>query len=104
MVWKTTPKWQETFFSLEIAAIYWAIWKTRNKPCFDGKLLNNAIEVICHVYTLLRFYADLQNDGDKEMLINGVNAMLKIALKLLAKPYMLLPRQGFFQMWMKMKT
>ena len=66
--------------------------------------MNNAIEVICHVYTLLRFYADLQNDGDKEMLINGVNAMLKIALKLLAKPYMLLPRQGCFQMWMKMKT
>jgi hypothetical protein len=41
--------------------------------------LNNPIDIICQAYALLRFWTGLQNDGDKEMLINGVNGMLKIA-------------------------
>jgi hypothetical protein len=53
--------------------------KLKTEHVFDGKLLNNPIEIICHAYVLSRLWIGLQNDGDKEMLINGVNAMLKIA-------------------------
>lgn len=34
-----------------VAAVFWAIWKTRNKGCFENKLLNDPTEVIfsvCH--------------------------------------------------------
>lgn len=68
-----------------MAAICWPIWKTRNRTCFDGKPMNNHVEIISLACALMGFWAGLQSDGDKEMLINGVNAMLKIALRLLAK-------------------
>lgn len=48
-----------------IAAIYWAIWKSRNKACFNGKLLKNPSEIICHASALMRFWAGLQRDEDK---------------------------------------
>ena len=80
------PKWQKKIYVLGIAAIYWAIWKTRNKACFDGKLLNNPIEIICHTCALMRFQAGLQSYEDKELLIQGVNDMLKIVVQLLTKP------------------
>lgn len=53
------------FFSVGIAAIYWAIWKSRNKACFNGKLLKNPSEIICHASALMRFWAGLQRDEDK---------------------------------------
>jgi hypothetical protein len=34
----------------------------------------------------MRFWTGLYADGDPEMLIDGVNVMLKIAVKLLTKP------------------
>lgn len=40
---------------------------------------------MCHASALMRFWTGLYADGDPEMLIDGVNAMLKIALKLLTK-------------------
>lgn len=44
------------------------------------------MEIICHACALMKFRAGLQSDEDKEMLIIGVNAMLKMATQLLAKP------------------
>jgi hypothetical protein len=46
---------------------------------------NSSIEIICLACALIRLRVGLQSDGDKEVLIKGVNTMLKIALKLLAK-------------------
>ena len=35
---------------------------------------------------LMKFWAGLQKEGDEELLIKGVDAMLKIAVQLLSKP------------------
>lgn len=59
----------------------WLIQKNYNKACFDGKLLYNAVEIVCHTYALMRFWVGLNAKG----CIYGVNATLNIAFKLLAK-------------------
>jgi hypothetical protein len=66
-----------------ISAICWAIWKARNKACFEGKIIKNPIEIICHAGTLMRFWTGLYAEVDRRMLINGVNTMLKVASGLL---------------------
>lgn len=38
-----------------------------------------------HACSLLQFWAGLQQEEDKEMMIKGVDAMLKIAIRLLTQ-------------------
>ena len=66
-----------------VAALCWAIWKTRNKVCFDGKKFQNSIEIICYACTLMRYWTGLYAEVDREMLINGVNTMLRVATEIL---------------------
>lgn len=42
-------------------------------------------KIVCHACSLMRFWAGLYAGEEKEVLIEGVNAMLQIAVKLLAK-------------------
>jgi hypothetical protein len=66
-----------------LSAICWAIWKARNAACFEGKIIKNAVEIICHAGALTRFWAGLYADVEREMLINGVNTMLREATRLI---------------------
>jgi len=81
-VWMPTGKQFHTF---GIAAVCWAIWKARNRTCFEGKPISNLVSIICHVCSLMKYWAGLFKEVDKEALENGVNTMLKIATSLLAK-------------------
>ena len=69
-----------------ISAICWAIWKARNRVCFDRKLIKNPIEIICHAGALMRFWIGLYAQVDRMMHVNGVNTMLKVASDLLLPP------------------
>jgi hypothetical protein len=73
-------------YALGIAAIYWAIWKAWNKACFEGKLIQNPVEILCHACALMQLWAGLYAGEEKEVMIDGVSAMLKIAMELLTKP------------------
>jgi hypothetical protein len=57
----------------------------RNMICFDGKKLNNPLEIVSHVCALMKFWTSLQKDVDKEALIKGVDTMFKIVVQLLSK-------------------
>ena len=86
--WLWCEKWLpygKQFHTVGIAAIRWAIWKTRNKACFDGKMLKNPASIICCVCALMGYWAGLFPEMDKEALKAGVNTMLQIAAKLLGK-------------------
>jgi hypothetical protein len=65
-------------------AICWAIWKARNKACFDKKIIKNPMEIICHARALMKFLARLYPELDREALEEGVNVMLKVSLDILA--------------------
>ena len=49
-------------------------------------MLKSPLEIICHVCALMCSWAGLFSEDEKKMLIEGINAMLKIAIKLLSKP------------------
>jgi hypothetical protein len=51
--------------------------------CFEGKTIKSPVEILCHTGALMRFWAGLYADVDKEMLINGVNTMLRVAARLI---------------------
>ena len=86
--WKWCEKWipkGKQFFAVGIAAVCWSIWKMRNKICFEGKKFHNPIEIVFHACALTKFWAGLQKEVDKGTLIQGVDAMFKIAVQLLSK-------------------
>lgn len=67
-----------------VAALYWAIWKARNRACFDKKLIKNPVEVICHAGALMKLWAGLFPEMDRQQIEEGVNTMLKVTMDILA--------------------
>lgn len=77
--WVWCEKWLpggKKFHTLGIATICWAIWKARNKLCFEGKIVQNHISIVCHACALMSYWTGLYLEKDKETLEAGVNAML----------------------------
>jgi hypothetical protein len=48
-----------------------------------GLSSKNPIEILCHAGALMRFWTGLYAEVEREMLINGVNTMLREAARLL---------------------
>jgi hypothetical protein len=84
--WEWLDKWLprgKKFHVCGIAAICWAIWKARNNACFNNKIIKSPLEIICHAGALMKFWAGLYAEADKEALKEGANLMLKLAMDIL---------------------
>jgi hypothetical protein len=57
--------------------------KLENRACFEGKIIKHPIEILCHAGALMHFWTGLYADVDKEMLVNGVNTLLRVAASLI---------------------
>lgn len=84
-------QWCELWFPLGkqyhprgIAVICWAIWKGPNKACFEQKLINNPLEVICHASALMIYWSGLFAEIDHEQLVEGTNTRLRVAKEILS--------------------
>lgn len=75
------------FHVLGVAAVCWSLWDARNKACFDKKLIRSPIEIVYHARALMRFWAGLYQEVDKKTVEDGVNLMLKVAMKILAEKH-----------------
>jgi hypothetical protein len=42
-----------------LAAICWAIWKLRNRVCFENKLINSPCELISYAVAFMKYWAGL---------------------------------------------
>jgi hypothetical protein len=77
--WTWCERWLHNgkkFHSVGIAAICWAIWKTRNKVCFEGKMINDPILYYArYACALIGYWVGLFAEIDKEALITGANTM-----------------------------
>lgn len=63
-----------------VAAIIWAIWKTRNKACFDKKLPNDPTDVIFSVCHWMDSWAILQKaEADRRRLLLGAKLLRQVA-------------------------
>jgi hypothetical protein len=49
----------DAVYMLGLAAICWAIWKARNRACFEKKLIRNHNEVIFSAYLFMHFWVGL---------------------------------------------
>lgn len=76
LTWSFRVAWPEFHTMGGIMALCWAIWKTQNKMCFKRKPKHNPVEIICYSYVLMRYWADLYLEDNKETLIAGMNTML----------------------------
>jgi hypothetical protein len=82
VVRELVPFWKE-ISSLGVAAICWAIWKRRNKVVFEGKLLQNPLEIICHACALMVYWSGLFAEMDRDQPVEGANTMLRVAKEVL---------------------
>jgi hypothetical protein len=49
-------------YMVDLGAICWAIWKVRNRMCFEKKQIKNPIEIMFSVCAFLRYWAGLQDE------------------------------------------
>lgn len=62
------------------AAVIWAIWKTRNKACFDNILPKDPIEVVYLVGNLIKSWAILQKlEANRRRLELGARLVKQVA-------------------------
>jgi hypothetical protein len=59
------------FLYVGLAAICWALWRTRNNICFDNKVVRSPTEIICLASSFIPYWAELQPEGDRQKLEDG---------------------------------
>jgi hypothetical protein len=63
-----------------VAAICWAIWKLRNRACFEGKVIQSPVELICFAVVFMKYWAGLNVQADGDALRHGADTIQQTAL------------------------
>lgn len=64
MVWaKTFMPNDRKFHVVGLSAVCWAIWKLRNRACFEKKLIRSPTEIICYACVFIKFWARFTKGG-----------------------------------------
>jgi hypothetical protein len=71
-----------------LAAICWAIWKARNKACFEKIYPKNPVDLIYHTVVFMKYWAGAHSTEEAAQLNRGADALLSLA------PGMLKRRSG----------
>ena len=79
------------FHVVGLAAICWAIWKARNKTCFEKKLIRDPSEIIFHSCSFLKIWAELLKGMDKDELMKGAQGLLSTVLDVLSSQQRQMP-------------
>jgi hypothetical protein len=58
-----------------LTAICWAIWKLRNRACFERKLINSSFDLISYAVVFMNYWAGLHGEGDAADLRAGDGLM-----------------------------
>lgn len=105
--WSWLEKWLpqgKKFHVWGITAICWAIWKARNRVCFDNKFIKSPVEIICHAGAVMKFWAGLYAEMDMKEMEEGVNTMLKVAMDILATKESKVTLKNCRRIWMMAST
>lgn len=65
-----------------LASICWAMWKLRNRACFEKKLIRSPAEMICYACSSLKYWAGMQNEETKVAIESGAEVLKEEALRL----------------------
>jgi hypothetical protein len=66
---------------LDIATICWAIWKVRNKVCFEKTFINNPFDIIVSSCAFMQYWVGLYLEETHKLIKDGVDLMLKLLLR-----------------------
>jgi hypothetical protein len=67
-------------YAVGLAAVVWAIWRTRNAVCFDNKRVKSPTKIVCLICSFLTYWAGLLNEGMKEQVIQGAEVVKSMTL------------------------
>lgn len=67
-----------------LAGICWAIWKARNKVCFDKKLIKHPAEILCHACAFLNFWTCLHKTDFQAQIAEGIKILLSTVCSIVA--------------------
>uniref|UniRef100_A0ACD5XET8 Uncharacterized protein n=1 Tax=Avena sativa TaxID=4498 RepID=A0ACD5XET8_AVESA len=56
-----------------LAAVCWAIWKTRNRAFFEKKLINSPAELICFACVFMNYWAGLHSVAEQDIIRAGAS-------------------------------
>jgi hypothetical protein len=80
-------RWVNNFAGLEkttvklcLPALFWSIWKTTNRACFENVLPTDPCEIIYQICHWIDFWSELQKPGVQKMLRRS-SEMLKMVIK-----------------------
>jgi hypothetical protein len=57
------------------------MWKLGNGAYFERKLMKSPAETIYYACSFLRYWAGLQNDKDKKIILEGAKNLQEMAMK-----------------------
>jgi hypothetical protein len=60
------------------AAICWAIWKIRNKACFENKLISSPLDLISYAVVFMNYWAGLHGEKDAEDIRAGADGLMHL--------------------------
>jgi hypothetical protein len=63
-----------------LAAMCWAIWRSRNAVCFENKRVKSPTEIVCMMCSFLIYWAGLLTEEWKHQVIQGAEAVKKAAI------------------------
>ena len=65
-----------------LAAICWAIWKARNRACFESRWIKHPAEIVCHACSLLDFWTGLHKEEMQDQIKEGLRMLLSLAYQM----------------------
>lgn len=72
---------RKNLYFVGLAAIIWAIWKTRNDVCFNQKALRCPTDIVCLASSFLLYWAGLHKGEDQEAIEVVAQKLKKAALQ-----------------------
>lgn len=63
-----------------LAAVCWAIWRTRNSVCFENKRVKSPTVIVCLICSFLAYWVGLLKEEMKDQVTQGVEAVKSAAL------------------------
>ncbi|TVU01395.1 hypothetical protein EJB05_53164, partial [Eragrostis curvula] len=68
-----------------LAAVCWAIWKSRNKACFDKIMIKHPCDIVFYICSFLRYWAGLYSAEMNEVIQAGAKTMMKMVINILSR-------------------
>jgi hypothetical protein len=69
----------EKFYVTLVASICWAIWKLRNRACFERKLINSPFELISYAFVFMNYWTELHGERDATDIRAGADGLMQLA-------------------------